>query len=94
MSNSHDDFLSQLIATFRLEADEHLRAMISGLLALETAASPDEQTPIVEIIFREAHSLKGAARAVDLTEVEAVCQALEGVFAKMKRRELSLGSAE
>lgn len=89
MSGTNNDFLSQLIATFRLEADEHLQAMTSGLLALEKAATPDEQTRLVETIFREAHSLKGAARAVDLTEVEAVCQTLEGVFARLKRRELS-----
>ena len=90
MSGSNTDFLSQLIATFRLEADEHLQAMISGLLALEKAGTPAEQTPLVETIFREVHSLKGAARAVDLTEIEAVCQTLEGVFARLKRHELSL----
>jgi len=90
MSGSNTDFLSQLIATFRLEADEHLQAMGSGLLALEKAGTPAEQTPLVETIFREAHTLKGAARAVDLTEIEAVCQTLEGVFARLKRHELSL----
>jgi two-component system, chemotaxis family, sensor kinase CheA len=94
MSNPSNDFLSKLIATFRLEADEHLQAMISGLLALEKATTPDEQAPTLEIIFREAHSLKGAARAVNLTEVEAVCQALEGVFARLKRRELELAPAD
>ena len=90
MSGTNNDFLTKLIATFRLEADEHLQAMIAGLLALEKVATPDEQTPTLEIIFREAHSLKGAARAVNLTEVEAVCQALEGVFVRLKRRELHL----
>ena len=90
MSSANTDFLSQLIATFRLEADEHLQAMITEMLALEKASTPEEQTPIVETIFREAHSLKGAARAVDLTEIEAVCQALEGVFARLKRLELHL----
>ena len=94
MSSANNDFLNQLIVTFRLEADEHLQAMVNGLLILETAATPDEQRSIVETIFREAHSLKGAARAVDLTEIEAVCQALEGVFAKMKRQELSLAPAD
>lgn len=87
---SSNDFFSKLIATFRVEADEHLQAMITGLLALEKAATPTEQIPLLETIFREAHSLKGAARAVDLTEVEAVCQALEGVFARLKRGEIRL----
>ena len=39
---------------------------------------------IVENIFREAHSLKGAARSVTMTEVEALCQTLESVFAAWK----------
>src|SRR5262245_22082787 len=94
MSSTNNDFLNQLIATFRLEADEHLQTMVNGLLTLETATTPDEQRSIVETIFREAHSLKGAARAVDLTEIEAVCQALEGVFAQRKRQELSLAPAD
>jgi two-component system chemotaxis sensor kinase CheA len=94
MSNPNNDFLSKLIATFRLEADEHLQAIISGLLALEKATTADEQAPTLEVIFREAHSLKGAARAVNLTEVEALCQALEGVFARLKRRELQLASED
>jgi two-component system chemotaxis sensor kinase CheA len=87
---SSNDFFSKLIATFRVEADEHLQAMITGLLALENTATPEAQLPLLETIFREAHSLKGAARAVDLTEVEAVCQALEGVFARLKRGEMYL----
>jgi len=66
MSSANNDFLNQLIVTFRLEADEHLQAMVNGLLTLETDSTPDEQRSIVETIFREAHSLKGAARAVDL----------------------------
>lgn len=90
MSSANNDFFTKLIATFRLEADEHLQAMTTGLLALEKAITPDEQIPTLETIFREAHSLKGAARAVNLTEVEAVCQALEGVFARLKRQELHL----
>ena len=44
----------------------------------------------MEKIFREAHSLKGAARAVNLKEIETICQSLEGVFARAKRREIAL----
>ncbi|MGE0823890.1 MAG: Hpt domain-containing protein [Candidatus Binatia bacterium] len=89
-SPSVNDFLNKLIATFRLEADEHLKVMVAELLTLENTKTPDEQLPILETIFREAHSLKGAARAVDLTDIEAVCQILEGVFAQLKRREFAL----
>ncbi len=35
-------------------------------------------------MYREAHSLKGAARSVNMTRIEAVCQAAESVFASLK----------
>jgi len=94
MSSTVSDFLGRLIETFRLEADEHLKSMVTGLLTLEKSALPDERAPILEIIFREAHSLKGAARAVNLDEIEVVCQSLEGVFALLKREEIQLSSQE
>ncbi|MBT9612568.1 MAG: response regulator [Burkholderiales bacterium] len=89
MAKQNDEFQKRLLATFRIEADEHLRAMSSGLLELEKTPSGDHRAKIVEQVFREAHSLKGAARAVSLAEVEAVCQALESVFAEMKRNRLA-----
>ncbi|HEX7952854.1 MAG TPA: Hpt domain-containing protein, partial [Burkholderiales bacterium] len=88
MSTKDDEFLRQLRATFKVEADEHLQAIETGLLNLEkTPASSDLQRDIVEKVFRAAHSLKGAARAVDLGEVESHCQRLEEVLASWKRRE-------
>ena len=59
--------------------------MAAGLLALEKT-SVAEQPALVETIFRAAHSLKGAARAVNLTHVEAVCRSLENVFSATKRQ--------
>ncbi|MDA8429760.1 MAG: hybrid sensor histidine kinase/response regulator [Geobacteraceae bacterium] len=85
-------FLQRLLATFRIEADEHLRKIYSGLDELEKAEAAEQRTDIVEAVFREAHSLKGAARSVNLAEIEALCQAMEGVFAAMKRHEIE-GSA-
>jgi two-component system chemotaxis sensor kinase CheA len=87
--DTHDhDFLKRLRATFEVEAREHIRAMSSGLIALERSTVADQQLDIIEAIFREAHSLKGAARAVNLAEIEAICQALETVFAALKRQEI------
>src|SRR5258708_7451469 len=87
MSTNEDQFLKSLRATFAVEANEHLEAIAAGLVALEKSITPDEQQPLVETVFRAAHSLKGAARAVNLVEVESVCQVLEDVFAAWKRRE-------
>jgi two-component system chemotaxis sensor kinase CheA len=89
MAKKNDELLKKLLATFRVEADEHLKAMSSGLLALEKAPARESRTEIVETIFREAHSLKGAARAVNLTHIESVCQSLESVLAGLKRKEIA-----
>lgn len=88
MSKKENDFLNRLLATFKVEAEEHVRAMSSGLIELEKAPEAERQAEIIETVFREAHSLKGAARAVNLTEIETLCQSLESVFAAMKRREI------
>ncbi|MBI5430822.1 MAG: response regulator [Nitrosomonadales bacterium] len=90
MANKNDDFLKKLLATFRIEADEHLKAMSAGLIELEKNPAADRYAEIIETVFREAHSLKGAARAVNLKEVESICQPLESVFAALKNRQLSV----
>ena len=77
MDKTEQEFLKRLRETFRVEADEHLRALSSGLIELEKAPGQAEQAPIIETIYREAHSLKGAARSVNLKEIESLCQPLE-----------------
>src|SRR5690242_15940323 len=84
MAFNDQDFLRQLLETFSGEAVEHVAALSSGLVELETAESAERRMAIVETVFREAHSLKGAARAVNLTSVESICQSLEAAFAEMK----------
>jgi two-component system chemotaxis sensor kinase CheA len=88
------EFLRKLHQAFAMEAEEHLQAMTSNLLDLEKTSAPDRKKEIVEIIFREAHSLKGAAHAVKRTDIESVCQALESVFASWKRRGAVEAAAE
>ncbi len=90
MANKNDDFLKRLLATFRVEADEHLKAMSAGLIELEKNPAADRYAEIVETVFREAHSLKGAARAVNLKEIESVCQPLESVLAALKNNQLAV----
>ncbi|HTU40496.1 MAG TPA: hybrid sensor histidine kinase/response regulator [Candidatus Aquilonibacter sp.] len=89
MSTRDEEFEKKLRATFRVEADEHVRAMSSRLVELEKTSSDEERASLVEIIFREAHSLKGAARAVNAQEIESICQSMESVFSVLKRKGLS-----
>ena len=80
-----DEFLAKLREAFAIEAEEHLQAMTAGLLELEKAPDAPGRPQIIETVFRDAHSLKGAARAVSRGDIESVCQALEGIFAQWKK---------
>ncbi|HUQ08712.1 MAG TPA: response regulator [Steroidobacteraceae bacterium] len=80
-----EDFMRQLRATFRVEAAEHLQAMAEGVDRLAGAADAQARAPLIETIFRAAHSLKGAARAADFADVENLCQSLETLFSSWKR---------
>ncbi len=71
----------QLISSFRAELSEHVQTMNDGLLALEQGTVAGEQRKtVLEDIFRAAHSLKGAARAMGVTMVEQLAHALESVL--------------
>lgn len=93
MNRPNDALQRRLLVTFRGEADEHLRALSAGLVELEQAADEVHRQQLIETAFREVHSLKGAARAVGLTDMEAVCQSAESVFAALKRRDLTITPA-
>lgn len=84
MSERDAEFLALLRSTFKVEAEEHLQAISAGLLELERVKGADAQR-VIERVFRAAHTLKGAARAVDFTEIEMICQLLEDVFASWKK---------
>src|SRR6202171_2280102 len=88
--HTDQEFLKRLLATFKVEAEEHVGAISSGLIELEKASSPERRMEIIETVFREAHSLKGAARSVNLVRIESACQSLEGLFARLKALEVSL----
>lgn len=90
MEKENNLFLKKLLATFKVEAQEHINVLSLGLIELEKASTPEKQGEVVETILREAHSMKGAARSVNMTEVEALCQSLESVFAAQQKEEIAL----
>lgn len=91
MAEKDDDFLKRLLATFKIEAQEHINALSFGLIELEKE-SPEKQMEIIETVFRETHSLKGAARSVSIIEIESICQSMESVFSALKRKEISVSA--
>src|SRR5665648_400961 len=89
MGSKEEEFLKELISIFRIEAKEHLTALTNNLIELEKAPQ-ETQMGLIENIFREAHSLKGAARSVGFKEIEALCQVMENVFSLLKHNEIEI----
>ena len=90
MKQNKEDFLKELLDDFKIEASEHLQAIVSGLLELEKDIHNPDKIRLIEIVFRETHSMKGAARAVNLLKFERVCMSLESVFHSIKNGTLML----
>ena len=90
MAKSQEEFFRELLADFKIEASEHQEAITKGMLQLEKQPSKSDYQLIVETTFRELHSLKGASRAVNQTDIEKLCQSMEGVFHQLKDGKASL----
>lgn len=82
----------QLINSFKAEQSEHVQKINQGLLALEKNPAAEEQQAILKEIFREAHSLKGAARAVGVTIIESLGHALEELLLAAKESRLTFSA--
>jgi two-component system chemotaxis sensor kinase CheA len=68
----------RLMATFLVEIEEQVQTMTRELLAVER--DPAAASQALPVVFRAAHSLKGAARAVNIAPIERVCHHLEGLL--------------
>jgi two-component system chemotaxis sensor kinase CheA len=74
-----EDLARRLMATFLGELDEHVRALNRDLLALEKDPG-DRRAELLKSLYRTAHSLKGAARSVNVDVIEAACHRLEEIL--------------
>jgi two-component system chemotaxis sensor kinase CheA len=90
MDTKDSEFLKRIQATFRIEAKEHIKSFSEDLIELEKSQTKENFAKIIETLFREVHSLKGAARSVGQKEIESVCQPLENLFSSLKRNEITL----
>lgn len=90
MLDSDEEFFEELRKAFAVEAQDHLETITQGLLSMEEAPEDSSSKDTLEQIFRAAHSLKGAARAVNLSGVGSICQSLETVFSALQKGSLKL----
>ena len=77
----------ELAQLFKAESAEHLARLDDGLLRLEK--TPADQ-PLLEEVFRESHNLKGAARMLGLSKIEAAAHGLETILNAARKGETPL----
>ena len=90
MISSDDELLTLLMDTFKVELEEHVTMMTQAVLTLEKGDEADNQAELLEQIFRNAHSLKGAARAVELEDIKELAHKLENLFSAAMDGTISL----
>ena len=89
---SDEDLSSfSMLDLFRVELDSQAKLLTEGLLALESDNAAEE---VLESLMRAAHSLKGAARIVNLNPAVRVAHALEDVFVAAQRGRVFLVRGE
>ena len=93
MSDTTPDDLGNLsmMEIFRVEAENQTSTLTSGLLALER----DPVSAVtLEMLMRAAHSLKGAARIVNLPAAVRLAHALEDCFVAAQEGKLRLNQKD
>src|SRR5580658_2284176 len=71
----------ELLETFRAEVEERVASLQAGLLALEAHPSPRQ---VVVSLFRDAHTIKGSARMLGLSDVLAVAHNAEDLLGALR----------
>lgn len=85
------DIKKQLLETFKAELDDHLKTLTEGFLSLEKGDFQESGAEnILSELYRSAHSLKGAARAVNIGDIERLAHKLEDILGAFKERKIEL----
>ncbi len=93
MHDEDEEFYRDLMETFRQEGEEQIRVLSKAVVDLETASEVEAARALIEVLFRQAHSLKGASAAVEHALTASVCQSLESALAALKNGTLALTPA-
>ncbi len=85
-----DEIQQELMAIFQPELEEHLETLNKGLMALEQGHAEAPRAELLSAVFRSAHSIKGAARAVGLEDIEAVAHRMEEALGQVRKHNSTL----
>lgn len=84
------EIIAQVFAAFKAEQAEHRQAVGELLLDLEREPDRPDRRAVLDQLFREAHSLKGGARAAGVTSIEQIAHRIEDIFSAVRQGSLAL----
>ncbi len=85
-----EEIMAQVFAAFQEEQAEHRQAAGELLLELERDPEHPQRQALLDQLFREAHSLKGGARAAGQFEIEQLAHRIEDVISEVRKGCLQL----
>ena len=89
MDFSPEEF-DEILNIFREETDEIIEKLNNNLLRLENSPKDKE---ILVYMFRDAHSLKGAARMIGFNNIQRLAHKIEDVLGLAKENKISINHA-
>lgn len=78
------EIYKQLLHTFEAEFNEQVEELTKCLIELEKSDDQERACELLNQMFRVAHTIKGAARSVEIMSVGEVAHALEDLFSVIK----------
>lgn len=84
-----DEMTGEILKIFQVESEEIIAKLNNSLLELEK--TPNNKDAIL-MLFRDAHSLKGASRMVGFNNVQAVAHKMEDILGLAKENKILLNS--
>ena len=84
----HEEFDTSMLELFRVEVENHSHVLEKGLLEIESDSTPEK----IEPLMRAAHSIKGAARIMNLNLEVSLAHAMEDVLSAAQHKNLVLTS--
>lgn len=84
-----DEMIDEIFKIFQVESEEIISKLNNSLLELEKR--PNNKDAIL-MMFRDAHTLKGASRMVGFDSVQAIAHKMEDVLGLAKENEIALNS--
>lgn len=88
MEFSQEEF-DEILNIFSDESNEIIHRLNNNILALEK--NPQNKDVIIEL-FRDAHSLKGAARMIGFNDIQAIAHKIEDILGLAKENKLNINS--